>query len=212
KTLFFESVRGQRHGIEAVVRRPNPFFGIFAEFGLSRHFSLVVELNSTSQGGKNDGMQLITNGPPGLPPTMDLYADFQNETILDYIELPVLARLTFGEKVRFFINAGPYAGYLIRARAETSGSSLIFMDKAGTMPIVPSPVSFNASTDVMASLEKWNFGLAGGGGVIVPAGPGSLILEAHFELGLSNIQKDIATSGKNQTGAIIVSLGYEFTL
>ncbi len=191
--------------------REGPFFGIFADIGLSRHFSLVVELNYTSQGGQDNGMQLITTLPPGLPTGMDLYADFQNETILDYIELPVLGRLTFGDKIKFFISAGPYAGYLVRAKAVTSGSSLIFLDRAGSMPIVPSPVSFDASTDVMDSLERWNFGLAGGGGIVFPAGPGNLILEAHFELGLSTIQKDVATSGNSQTGAVVVSLGYEFS-
>ena len=192
--------------------REGPFFGIFTDIGLSRHFSLVVELNYTSQGGKKNGMQLITNVPSGLPTDMDYYADFKNETILDYVELPVLGRLIFGEKIRFFINAGPYAGYLVRAKAETSGSSLIFLDQAGTMPIFPSAVSFDASTDVMDSLKKWNFGLLGGVGVIFAAGPGNLILEAHFQLGLSDIQKDVTTSGKSQTGAVVVSLGYEFSI
>jgi len=197
---------------EGFTSREGPFFGIVTDIGLSRHFSLVVELNYTSQGGKKNGMQLITNVPPGLPTDMDLYADFKNETIMDYVELPVLGRLTFGKNIRFFISAGPYAGYLVRAKAVTSGSSLIFLDEAGLMPIVPSPVSFDASTDVMDSLKKWNFGLAGGGGVIFPVGPGDLILEAHFQLGLSDIQKDVTTSGKSQTGAVVVSLGYEFSM
>lgn len=192
--------------------REGPFFGIFTDIGLSRQFSLIVALNYTSQGGKKNGMQLITNVPAGLPTDMDLYADFDNETILDYIELPVLVRLIFGEKLRFFVNAGPYAGYLVRAKAETSGSSLIFLDQAGTMPIVPSAVSFDADTDVMDSLKRWNFGLFGGGGVLYPVGPGNLILEAHFQLGLSDIQKDVTTSGKSQTGAVVVSLGYEYSI
>ncbi len=191
--------------------REGPFFGIFADIAWSPHFSLAVELNYTSQGGKKNGMQLITNLPPGLPTAMDLYADFKNDTIMDYVELPVLGRLTFGNRVRFFVNAGPYAGYLVRAKAITEGSSPIYLDEAGMMPIVASPISFDADTDVMDSLKKWNFGLAGGGGVVLPAGPGNLILEVRIQLGLSTIQRDVTTSGDSQTGTIVISLGYEFS-
>ena len=39
----------------------------------------------------------------------------KNSTFLgfEYLTLPVLARLNFGSKAKFFINAGPYFGYLI---------------------------------------------------------------------------------------------------
>jgi len=42
---------------------------------------------------------------------MDLFDDFNNVAIMDYIEWPVLGRMTFGN-----------ARYLIRVKAETSGS------------------------------------------------------------------------------------------
>jgi hypothetical protein len=194
--------------------REAEFFGISADIGLSRHFSLVVELNYTSQGGKRTGLQIIEEMPAGLPvpPDTDLYADFKNETILDYVEIPVMLRYKFGNTVRFFINAGPYAGYLVRAHAVTSGSSLIYLDPAGTEPVIDTPVSFVADTDVKDSLKTTNFGLAGGAGIMYPLGPGSLVFEAHFQAGLITIQKDVETSGKSQTGAVVISLGYLFSL
>jgi hypothetical protein len=194
--------------------REGEFFGLTADIGLTRQLSLVVELNYTSQGGKRDGLQIIEELPPDLqlPPDIDLYANFRNETILDYIEIPVMGRLTFGHKARFFVNAGPYIGFLVRARAVTSGSSFIFLDPAGTQPVTPSAVSFDANTDVKDSLKTTNFGLAGGAGVKYPLGPGSLVLEAHFQAGLITIQRDIATSGSSQTGAVVISLGYLLSL
>jgi len=42
---------------------------------------------------------------PNCPKNADL--------ILEYITVPVLARLNFGSKTKFFINAGPYFGYLM---------------------------------------------------------------------------------------------------
>ena len=192
--------------------RLGPFFGASAEFGLSPRFSIVAELNYTSQGAKRNGMQLITDVPPGLPSNMLLYADFKNETILDYVELPLLGQMAFGSKARFYLNAGPYVGYLVRAKAVTSGSSLIYLDEAGTQPIVPEPVSFDATTDVMDSLKRWNAGLCGGTGLMLPAGAGGIVLEAHFQLGLLRIQKDVATSGDSKTGAVVVSAGYSIPL
>jgi hypothetical protein len=38
------------------------------------------------------------------------------------------------------------------------------------------------------------------------------LLEAHFQAGLLTIQKNVATSGKSETGAIVISLGYLFSL
>jgi hypothetical protein len=200
--------------------REGPFFGVFADFGLTGHLSLAVEVNYTSQGGKRSGLQPVTSLPPDLPlpPGTILYANYHNETILDYIEIPVMGRLTYGAKVRFFVDAGPYVGFLHRAKTVTKGSSALYLDASGTMPIVipPSPnplvVSFEGDTDVKSSLKNTNFGLAGGGGVIFQVGPGGLILEAHFQLGLTTIQRDVQTSGDNKTGAAIVSLGYEFSL
>ncbi|MDH4271294.1 MAG: PorT family protein, partial [Candidatus Aminicenantes bacterium] len=89
--------------------RKGPFIGLFAEFRFHSNFFLRAEVNYASQGGKWDGRQPVIIDLPGLiiPPDVILYADFNNETILDYLEVPVLAGLTWGEKPRFFINAGP---------------------------------------------------------------------------------------------------------
>jgi hypothetical protein len=201
--------------------RQGPHFGLTAEFGLAGRVSLALALNYTSQGGKRAGMQPITMDLPGglpLPPDTLLWADFRNETVLDYLEVPLLARFTFGDKLRFFLDAGPYFGYLVRARALTTGASALYLDEAGTMPIIVPPateplvVDLGAETDVMASLKKSNVGLAGGGGIMFPLGPGDLLLEARFQLGLSTLQKFPETDGQTQTGAVVISLGYTLPL
>jgi len=201
--------------------RKGPYFGLTAEFGLAPRFSLAVDLNYTSQGGKRSGMQPITMDlPEGLPipPGMILYADFDNETILDYVEVPVLARVTFGRKLRGFLEAGPYVGYLVRAKALTAGASALYLDESGTAPIIVPPatdplvVDLGAETNVRDSLERFNVGVAGGAGVRVPLGPGDLVIEGRFQLGLTTIQKNPETDGNTQTGAIVVSLGYALPL
>jgi hypothetical protein len=197
--------------------RKGPTFGLTADFPLAGSISLAVDLNFTSQGGQRAGMQPITMELPGelpIPPGTILFADFDNETILDYVEVPVLARYTFGRTVRGFLDVGPYAGYLVRAKAVTAGTSALYLDLAGTMPIVIPPatdplvVDLGAETDVRDSLMKFNVGLAGGAGFEVPLGRGDLIVEARFQLGLTTIQKHPETDGHTQTGAILVTVGY----
>lgn len=221
--LSIPDIRGSQTDIfsKGFTSRQGPFFGIFLETKLDSHFSLVAELNYTSQGGKRNGMQPITMDlPPGLPipPGTILFANFRNETILDYLEVPILARMTFGTRLRYFVNAGPYVGVLLRARAETAGTSALYLDEGGTMPIIippdtqPLEVDLGANTNVKDSLKSTNIGLTGGGGLMYPLGPGDLILEAHFQLGLTVIQKDVLTSGTSRTGAVVISLGYSFPL
>jgi hypothetical protein len=207
---------------EGFESRQGAFYGIVANLGLTPHISLVAELNYSSQGGQRNGLQIITATflPEGLPlpEGMDLYANYRNESILDYIEIPLLARLSFGKKIRIFINAGPYFGILVGARALTEGRSFIYYDENGAMPIVippgtdPLELDLTAETDIMDELKKTNFGLTSGGGVMIPVGPGTVIAEGRLQWGLTVIQKDIQRSGKSRTGGFIISLGYSLPL
>lgn len=217
--LSIPSIRGSQTDpyTRGFTSRQGPFFGISGGLTLTPRFSLVAEINYNSQGGLRKGLQPITmDPPPGLPipPGTILYASFRNETVLDYIEIPVMGRLAFGDSLRFFVNAGPYIGFLVRARALTKGTSALYLDEAGTIPVVippdtqPLEVDLGANANVHESLKDTNVGLAGGVGVVHPVGPGELILEGHFQLGLTVIQKDVATSGKSRTGAVVISLGY----
>lgn len=190
------------------------FFGLAVEAPITPRLSLVVDVDYSSQGGKRDGVQPITMdiGLPPLPNGSYYFADFHNETILDYLEVPVQLRARFGPGRHFFVNGGPYFGLLLRARAQTSGSSLIYLDAARTQPVTPSPVSFDAETSVKDSLRRGNVGITAGGGYRHRAGVGEVVLEAHFELGLTTIQRDVTTSGSNKTGAVVASVGYLFPL
>jgi hypothetical protein len=200
--------------------RKGPFIGLSVEFRLQPHFYLRAEVNYASQGGQWNGRQPVIIDLPGLavPPGMVLYADFDNETILDYLEVPVLAGLTWGEKPRFFINAGPYVGFLVRAKTITGGMSTLYLDDSGTPLLVPPdyqplpPFSFDATTDSKSDINDLSAGIAGGVGLALPTGPGELVFSVRFSLGLTNIQADVEAYGKNHTGAVVLTIGYAYTL
>jgi len=220
--LSIPNIRGEGDNIfsRGYSSRKGPFVGLFAEFRLGPHFSLLTEVNYASQGGQWNGMQPVLMDLPGLalPPGTVLYAEFDNEAILDYLEVPVMAKLSWGEKPRFFICAGPYVGLLVRAKTLTSGMSSLYLDDLGTPLLVPPnyqplpPLSFDAEIDSKDDINDLSAGIAGGVGLSLPAGPGELIFGVRFSLGLTNIQRDVEMYGRNHTGAVVLTLGYSHTL
>ncbi len=200
--------------------RLGPFFGISGEWMLTNRFSLCGEVNYVSQGGKRNGMQPITPDQVGglpLPPDLTLYANFHNETIIDYVEIPLMAKFNWGRTWRVVAGAGPSIGFRVRAKTVTSGMSSLYIDSSGTPLIIPPaneplpPVSFDATTDVKSEIHPINVGFTGGVGLEAPFGPGDIVLSARFSVGLTNIQKNPEVNGKNNTGAAIVFVGYVYT-
>jgi hypothetical protein len=192
--------------------RLGPNFGIFADYAIRGHFSVRAEIDYSSEGGKRNGMQPYyppegTPLPPDTP--LPLYAVFDNETILDYIEIPVMAELSWGNAPRLFAAAGPYVGFLVRAKTVTKGSSLLYADDSGTALPFPEQ-DFAAETDSRGDINSTNAGIAGGVGFELPYGPGDVVLEAGFTYGLTNIQKDTVLNGKNNTGMLAFTLGYSY--
>jgi hypothetical protein len=187
-------------------------FGLLSEYKVERHFSIQVELNYAGQGGKRDGMQPITNLPPSLasmvPPGSYLYANFDNKAVLDYLELPVLAKFTWGRVSGFYLDFGAYFGYLLKATEKTSGTSEIYADPHGQETVDPQPTSFDGSTDITSDIHRFNVGVTGGGGLFCHIDRNDqLFVDARFEYGLLNIQK-YSADGSNNTGNLLLSLGY----
>lgn len=194
--------------------RKAPFWGVTLIRPLSGQVSLRAELNYSSQGGKRDGLQPIdaSQVPLPLPPELTLYANFHNETILDYVEVPLMLQIKTGDRPGLFFAFGGYAGYRVRAKTETSGSSLIYLDPAGTQPVSPEPVSFDATTDVSSEINRRNFGLCGAAGLELVMGGGKILLGARFNYGLSNIQAHPEITGRNRTGGFMIVLGYQMAV
>jgi hypothetical protein len=197
-------------------------FGVFADFGIDKNFSIKTFINYAEQGGKRTGMQPVTDIPPALgsmlPPGTLLYADFKNVSALNYLEIPVMAKWEWGSSWRYYLDIGPYVGFLLSAKQKTSGSSQLYFDSGGTQPVTISgqplpPQSFDATTDVKSSLKKTNFGITGGAGISKNMGKsGDLILDIRAADGFTTIQKDTQNDGKNHTGGLFITLGYAISL
>ena len=200
-----------------------PNFGITAQFEVTKQFSIEPEIDFDGQGGQRNGIQPITTTElPPLPSGGYYYANFKNTSILYYLEIPVLARYTFGlGGVGFDVNAGPYVGFLLNASQNTSGLSQIYIDKNGTPLVIPvgnggyvplPPQSFNATTKVTSSIHEVNVGIAGGAGIILPINRRTRIsLDLRGLYGMIGVQR-YAQDGTSHTGNLIVSVGYSYRL
>lgn len=103
------------------------------------------------------------------------------------IEVPVLAKYTFGQSnTRFFINGGPYGAYILNERYK---ANLISFGNANPTlrPIIESVIAGlnNKEAAFEGSDGRISYGVTGGLGVAIKAGPGNLTLEgrALYELG-----------------------------
>ncbi len=213
-------------------------FGFTAEFLLTDLISIQTEINFTQRGGKRTGLQPVTGnelsdqlnqflpfiGLPLITNTNPLYADFENESDLKYLEVPVLVKFGFGNDFRFYGEIGPYAGILLKATQHTSGTSQFYFDSEAMNPVfVPNPngnppfivlpaQSLDADTDVKDDLKTVNFGGIVGIGLIKKLTDKSeLFLDARASYSFNTIQiKDIF--GQSHVGGIIFSLGYAYTI
>lgn len=193
--------------------RLGPYFGAVASFKVKSIFSIQVELNYSSQGGKKNGPQAIptsyfTSNPPAGTPTY-VYATLNNETRLNYIELPVLAKITLplGGGLHFMVDAGPYAGFLVAAKNIVSGNTMIYADAAETVPLTTQPFTFNLTQDVKSDIKTFNLGVQAGIGLEQKLPLGYLTLTVGGNYGFIPIQKN-KTNGQNNTGAATLTLGY----
>ncbi len=196
-------------------------FGLTSNLDLGANFSLRTDLLYSSEGGKRNGFQAIdaSSFNPQAPSGSYYYATFNNESILNYLELPIMLKYSIPvNSSNFYIDFGPYAGYLLKATQKTSGSSIVYADKGKTTPVSvnpqtgqPFPVSFDATNDVKSSIHKMNFGITGGIGYAQHVGKDTLLLDVRGAYGLTYVQR-YATDGKSHNGYLQISLGYAIPL
>jgi hypothetical protein len=213
--------------------------GFFLDYGLTENFSIKTELYYARKGGERDGMQPIP--PAQLDPQLELisggkpvWATFDNRAVFDYIGIPVLAKYEWhlGDKWGVYANAGLYVEFIIDPKQETSGTSQLYYDEAGTMPLeVPvnvnpdpngepiymlfplPPVDLTATTDINDDLSNMDFGAIAGVGVSYALNDTSeLLFDARGSYGFIPLQSDTTTYGKVHMGSFTFSLGYAYTI
>ncbi len=219
---------------EGYASRLGIYAGFVAEYQTENWFGLRAELNYSSKGGQREGMQalpLLTEMQPlwqmlpglGITPDEYMYADIKSEAIINYIEIPVMAKSSFklGSKINLYLAAGPFVGFLLNAKNITSGSSGIYVDKAGQISVDAilelggldplGSLPFDHNEDITSDVNNFNVGGQGALGFEYVMDSGKLFIEGGGNYGFIPIQKDEA-NGSNNAGAGTVTVGYLFNL
>ena len=99
----------------------------------------------------------------------------------NYSILAIKARIKFGDKVNYYINAGPYFGYLLNSKEYNTPYT----------PITFGGVYYNGSEkDVTSNFKNIDFGLSAGIGLIVPiSNKFQFNTEINNNFGFNNISK-----------------------
>ncbi|MEJ8800653.1 porin family protein [Pontibacter sp. H249] len=158
---------------------PGIQFGAVANFMISDMFSIQPELLYVQKGYKIGEDDAYLKGK------------------LNYIEVPVLAKITFGgEQVRGFVTGGPTLGYW------TGGKSTA---KFGSM---------EASEDYEFddSDNRLELGASFGVGTAFKVGPGELNLDVRYGLGFTGLSETEGNDPKTRNRVFGVSLAYLFNL
>lgn len=105
---------------------------------------------------------------------------FDVVTNFNYLNIPILGTVGFGESLKFYANAGPVVGIFMNGKSTSDGES--------------------ADVD---GIKTTDMGLLVGGGAIIPIvnsrkGPGiSLLADVNYQLGLANIVDGDGGTWKN---------------
>lgn len=141
----------------------------FGNYHFTDRIALQAEVGYDQKGGKSD----------------DLTAKY------DYLSIPVLFKYSLGKSdqtaMKFNINLGPYAAFLLKADLETEDQTI----------------------DVKDATNDFEAGAILGFGMKYPVGNDHIIFDLRMGLGLTNFS-DLESQEDSSNKYIGISLGYEF--
>jgi hypothetical protein len=138
--------------------------GLVFGFQLRENVFLQVEPQYLLKGGK-----LLFDEPEGSAPdsTWTPYQDFH----FSFIEVPVLARIVFGEEIKRYAFFGPSFGFLLDAEVEAEFDRIAY------------------TADIKEVSRGTDFGLLFGTGISFPLGKGLLFFDGRYAAGFANLSK-----------------------
>jgi hypothetical protein len=111
----------------------------------------------------------------------------------NYLEVPVLAKINFGtERLKLYVNAGPSVGYALNGRfkQDISGGLLAFSTESKNVFGEEPDNSIGDETYLSPKYyNRVDVGVQFGGGIGLVVGPGMVLLDARYGMGLTNFFK-----------------------
>lgn len=163
--------------------------GVFFQYNFSKLFSIRTNIAFDRKGSIARGTNTDMNGRN--------VGNFTTRLNFNYLTAPILIRAGFGKKVKYFINTGPFFGYLMKDTYITQGTD------------IPKTVSDNTKND-----KPLDLGITAGAGVAIPIKEKIYIsCEIRNNLGLYNVSKvPIYNNGSIKTNSTNFLVGVAYKL
>ncbi len=213
-------VRSKNPVVDGYKTNLSAFYGLMAEEGLSKKWSLVEEINYANMTITKNGAQVIPRSAYNNLKLVNvsayprLYATFDSKIQTKYVEIPVMLKYAVyeDEQIKFYVNGGPFAGIMFYGNAATQGIGKVYSDAAHTKPIDPPiNISFNQNQNLKDWFHPLNFGIKGGVGLTVKGEAGEFFANLSSSLGLVNIEESTG-DGESKTKSLVLAVGYLFHL
>lgn len=142
------------------------FGGVAIRYLSEKNLGLIAELNYSQVGWQE---------------TFKEYPNLAYSRTMNYVEMPFLTHIYFGNKVRFFINLGPKIGFLI-SESEKMNDALKAYLSSGEMSN-----TFVTHQYYRDAEKKFDYGIMLGGGLEFRTGVGNFALDGRYYFGLGDI-------------------------
>ena len=151
--------------------------GLVANFAFTENLSIQSEFLYTKKGHK-----LSLNQD-----TVDFSREGSFKYILNYIEVPVLLKASFGpSEVQFYLNAGPYWGHWLGGKSKYK-LSVVETDKDPVDFKVNSDIDFEKDWPEGSIANRTDFGIIFGGGFAYESGPGKILIDFRYSSSLRDL-------------------------
>lgn len=177
-------------GSDNVSELTDPLIAFSAGLAFQYHFSDILSVRTGPSFERKGGTQTYTvpaYGPGGLSTTEE-----KMRINFDYVIVPVLVRASFGGGVRFFVNAGPYAGYLLnQTNVDHTKKKYVYTEH----------------------YKKLDYGVSGGLGIAIPIGDQfDFNVEIRDNFGLANVSDNTFYNDVIQHNCASLLVGFTFIL
>jgi hypothetical protein len=169
--------------------RPGFNIGLASQFTMGEVFSIAPELIYTQRGY-----------------LVEYNAGWENNVRYDYLSLPVMFRLSFGDVLKAYVNAGPTFGYFLGGRYKLEG------DLPAGIGEQNQKITFDG--DVDSPGDPWDLdasrleiGGAIGGGIMLDTEGGTFLIDLRYTQGFTNIA-DFSETDSYKNQVVSVSLIY----
>ncbi|MDD4777751.1 MAG: porin family protein [Fermentimonas sp.] len=143
--------------------------GVALKYISQKNLGLVVEANYSQRGWEEE---------------FDPESDFSYNRTLNYLEIPFMTHVYFGNKTRFIINAGPQISFLLSDSQEMSQA--LASDLEARREANPD-LRIGYQYGPFSEMQRVDYGLIGGIGIELQTGIGNFDLEGRYYFGLGDI-------------------------